>query len=153
MAVDRLIKKQPLWIVDLCGGVESTDTAGFNDSTAPNVVYQNRSPFSYLDTYFDTRTYRNGCPFFAINPSTTNRNICKYNKNRLCANISAIAEPVSLYSRSNPRPIFVKSGVKNPPRDVKSNDSPPTYSQCVSPSHPRTQTSSPHHGGRWRALP
>ena len=38
----------------------------FNNSITPNVVYPNRSPFSYLDTYFDTRTYRNGCPFFVL---------------------------------------------------------------------------------------
>ena len=51
-----------------------------------------------------------------------------------------------------PRPIIVKWGVKNPPRCVKSNDSHPPHVRCVSPSHPRTQTSSPRRGGRWRAL-
>ena len=90
---------------------------------------------------------------FTIKPPMNNEEIFNSNKNRLHANISAIAEPVFLYSHSNPRPIIVKWGVKNPPRDVKSNDSPPTYSQCVSSSHPRTQTSSPRRDGRWHALP
>lgn len=50
-------QKDELYLADLRGRAKSTDTAVFNNSMPPNVVYPNRSPFSYLDTYFDTRTY------------------------------------------------------------------------------------------------
>ena len=138
----------------VCNGrAKSTDTAGFLTIPSPqNGLYQNRSPFSYLDTHFDTRTYRNGCPFLL---QTCHKTTEKYLIAIKTGSTLTYQPCWSLFSYIPVQtpPNNCQMGCKKPPRDVKSNDSHPPHVRCVSPCHPRTQTSSPRRGGRWRALP